>query len=75
MIPPKYCHNCHRKVRVERCKELRKEYPYVCLHCDENMCRIEVTTRRDRLNRLARLNGWKSREEMYANARVWLSLE
>lgn len=48
MIPPKYCKQCNHKVRVERHKKrFDAQYLYYCPHCDENMFRCEVWSRRE----------------------------
>jgi hypothetical protein len=42
----RYCHNGH-KVRKETNKELKKEYPYYCPTCYENMYRFETLTEKE----------------------------
>lgn len=42
MVKTVYCKNCGHPVQRETHKGLRKEYPYYCPHCDENMFRIET---------------------------------
>lgn len=37
------CNRCGGKVVKEVDTELKKEYPYYCLVCDENMYSFEVT--------------------------------
>lgn len=37
----RYCHNGHL-VRKETDKQLRKEYPFYCPTCDENMYSFET---------------------------------
>ena len=37
-----YCPKCGKEVSKETDKDLKKEYPYVCLNCDENFYGIEV---------------------------------
>lgn len=46
MIKNVYCKRCGHKVKRETTKGLRKEYPYYCPHCDENMYRFETVKRR-----------------------------
>lgn len=41
-----FCPKCKRMLNRETHKELRREYPFVCLHCDENFYRIEVLTKK-----------------------------
>lgn len=38
----KLCPKCNTPLIKETDKELKKEYPYVCLNCDENFYGIEV---------------------------------
>lgn len=38
----KYCIKCGHKVKPETNKDLKKEYPYYCPHCDENLYSIET---------------------------------
>ena len=38
----KYCPKCGKEVSKETDKDLKKEYPYACLNCDENFYGIEV---------------------------------
>lgn len=45
MIKNRYCKKCGHKVKKETTKGLRKEYPYYCPYCDENMYRFETTKR------------------------------
>lgn len=42
MVKTVYCKNCGHPVQRETRKWLRKEYPYYCPHCDENMYQIET---------------------------------
>lgn len=42
MIKNVYCKRCGHKVKRETTKGLRKEYPYYCPYCDENMYRFET---------------------------------
>lgn len=42
MIVKRYCFRCHKRVKRETDKYLRKEYPYYCPHCDENMYKFET---------------------------------
>lgn len=37
-----YCPKCHKPVIPETDPELKKEYPYLCPNCDENMYEFEV---------------------------------
>lgn len=48
----RYCHNGHL-VRKETDKELKKEYPYYCPICDENMYDFETALSKDRAQRFA----------------------
>ncbi len=45
MIKNRYCKRCGHKVNRETVKGLRKEYPYYCPHCDQNMYRFEIAKR------------------------------
>jgi NAD-dependent SIR2 family protein deacetylase len=38
-----YCSKCGTEVKKETDKELRKEYPYYCPECDENLYSFETT--------------------------------
>ena len=38
----KVCIRCGSRVRKENDKELKKQYPYYCPECDENMFEFEV---------------------------------
>lgn len=38
----KKCPHCGKKVRKELDEQLKKEYPYVCFWCDENLYVFEV---------------------------------
>lgn len=38
----RYCNRCGEIVRRETEKELRREYPFFCPNCDENMYRFET---------------------------------
>ena len=38
----RYCRKCGTKVRKETEKELRKEYPFYCPKCDENLFGFET---------------------------------
>lgn len=42
MIKPVYCRRCRHQVERETHKGLRKEYPYFCPNCFENMFRFET---------------------------------
>lgn len=42
----KICIHCGSAVRRERNRELRKEYPYYCPRCDENMYGFEAVEKR-----------------------------
>lgn len=42
MIKNRYCKRCGHKIKRETTKGLRKEYPYYCPRCDENMYRFET---------------------------------
>ncbi len=46
MIKNRYCKRCGHKVKRETTKGLRKEYPYYCPYCDENMYRFETEKHR-----------------------------
>jgi len=37
-----YCGRCNHQVRKETDKYLKREYPYYCPYCDENMYSIET---------------------------------
>lgn len=37
-----YCFKCGTKVKKEKDEDLKKEYPYFCPCCDENMYNFEV---------------------------------
>jgi len=41
----RYCIKCGHKVKVETDKYLKKEYPYYCPYCDENLYSIETEKR------------------------------
>ena len=41
----KYCCKCDSKVKKETDKELKKEYPFYCPECDENLYSFEVITK------------------------------
>ena len=38
----RYCFRCGCQVKKETDKDLRKEYPYYCPNCDENMYTFET---------------------------------
>jgi endogenous inhibitor of DNA gyrase (YacG/DUF329 family) len=38
----RYCNRCGKLVRRETKKGLRREYPFFCPRCDENMYRFET---------------------------------
>ena len=38
----RYCNRCGELVVKEPNIDLKKEYPYVCLECDENLYEIET---------------------------------
>lgn len=37
-----YCCKCDKKVKRERDKELKKEYPFFCKNCYENLYYFET---------------------------------
>ncbi len=41
-----YCSKCRAKVKKEKSKELKKEYPYYCPNCCENLYSFETTGRK-----------------------------
>ena len=48
MIEKRYCFRCHKLVKRETDKDLKKEYPYYCPHCDENMYKFETYKKEDK---------------------------
>ena len=40
----RYCIKCWHKVEKETIPDLKKEYPYYCPYCDENLYSIETFT-------------------------------
>ena len=42
MVKNRYCIKCGHKVKRETHKGLRKEYPYYCPYCYENMFTFET---------------------------------
>lgn len=44
-LEEKYCNRCGHKVFHETDSELKKEYPYFCKHCDENLYEMETFTK------------------------------
>ena len=42
MIVKRYCKRCGKQVKRETNKYLKREYPYYCPHCDENMYKFET---------------------------------
>jgi len=38
----RFCRRCGTQVEVEKIKSLKKQYPYFCPNCDENMFDFEV---------------------------------
>lgn len=49
----KLCPRCSSVLRYEKDKNLKKEYPYVCTHCDENFYSVEAvrTTKKSKNNK------------------------
>ncbi|GCD12609.1 hypothetical protein [Clostridium tagluense] len=43
----RYCNNCDNEVIEETDKNLKKEYPYVCKNCEENMYEFETYLKED----------------------------
>ena len=41
------CPKCGEVLSVETNEELKKEYPYVCLSCDENFYSVEAVVCED----------------------------
>jgi len=46
MMIKRHCFKCGHLVKKEKHKGLRKEYPYYCPHCDENMYTFETYKKR-----------------------------
>lgn len=44
----KYCIKCGSKVKKESDKILKKEYPYYCPECDENLYSFETLRKSDK---------------------------
>lgn len=42
MKTKRFCHRCGAMVKRETDKDLKKEYPFYCPCCDENMYRFET---------------------------------
>lgn len=42
MISKRYCLRCGHQVRRETDKDLKKEYPYFCPYCYENVFTFET---------------------------------
>ena len=38
----RFCQRCNTMVKHETDRDLKKEYPFYCPHCDENMYRFET---------------------------------
>lgn len=51
MIKNRYCRRCGHAIRRETAKGLRKEYPYYCPNCYENMYQFETLKRNKKRNR------------------------
>lgn len=51
MIKNRYCRRCGHAVKRETVKGLRKEYPYYCPNCCENMYRFETLKRNKKRNK------------------------
>ncbi|MCM1559579.1 MAG: hypothetical protein NC123_08545 [Butyrivibrio sp.] len=43
----KVCRRCGTRVRKERDKDLKRQYPYYCPKCDENMFEFEVRAEKE----------------------------
>ena len=41
------CNKCNKIVKKETIKGLRKEYPFYCPNCDENLYRIETHKKKE----------------------------
>lgn len=61
MIKNVYCKRCGHKVKRETTKGLRKEYPYYCPCCDENMYRFETVKHRFEVKRMTKKRRRKHR--------------
>lgn len=42
MLKKVYCNKCNCKVKKEKDKDLKKEYPYFCKNCYENLYSFET---------------------------------
>jgi len=47
MSTQKYCFRCKTELEFETDSDLKKEYPYYCPNCDENMFEFETLTEED----------------------------
>lgn len=69
MIKNRYCRRCGHAIMRETVKGLRKEYPYYCPNCYENMYRFETFKRNKKRNK-----GFKVLENEEINMEIKISL-
>ena len=73
MIKNVYCKRCGHKVKRETTKGLRKEYPYYCPCCDENMYRFETVKHRFEVKRMTKKDAENIAQDFFkrCNPEMW----